>query len=96
MGRFARLVDTPEVIAAFRAKYRILNNAELQHCELGEWLVINKPPRAVVISMITFIEDGMEIPKSPWVGSLEISLLILGYPQPNALLIFLGPSVVWI
>ena len=36
MGRFARLVDTPEVIAAFRAKYRILNNAELQHCELGE------------------------------------------------------------
>ena len=33
MGRFVRLVDTPERMAAFRAKYRILNNVELQHCE---------------------------------------------------------------
>ena len=49
-------------MAAFRAKYRILDNVELQHCELGEWLVINKPPRAVVIPMIAFIEGGMEIP----------------------------------
>ena len=80
MGRFARLVDNPEGMAAFRAKYRIPNNAELQHCELGEWLVINKPPGAIVIPMIAFIESGIEIPRSPWVRSLGISLLILGYP----------------
>ena len=45
MGRFAKLVDTPEGMAAFRAKYRIPENVELQHCKLGEWLVTKKPPR---------------------------------------------------
>ena len=62
MGRFAKLVDTPEGMAAFRTKYRILDDVQLQHCELGEWLVMNKPPGAVVIPMITFIKGGMEIP----------------------------------
>ena len=62
MGRFARLVDTPKGMAAFRAKYRVSDNVEFQHCELGEWLVLNKPPRVVIIPMITFTESGMEIP----------------------------------
>ena len=62
MGRFAKLVDTPEGMAAFRTKYRILDDVELQHCKLREWLVMNKPPEAVVIPMITFIKGGMEIP----------------------------------
>ena len=62
MRRFAKLVDTPKGMATFRAKYRILENIELQHCELGEWWVINKPPGAIIIPMITFIEGGMEIP----------------------------------
>ena len=62
MGRFARLVDTFKGMAAFRARYRIPNGVELQHCELGEWLVINRPAGSVVISMIAFIEGGMEIP----------------------------------
>ena len=48
-------------MVAFKAKYRILENIELQHCELREWLV-NKPPEAVVIPMIAFIEGKMEIP----------------------------------
>ncbi|KAK9994998.1 hypothetical protein SO802_024701 [Lithocarpus litseifolius] len=61
MGRFARLVDTPEGMATFRAKCRILDNIEIQHCELGEWLVINRPPGSIVIPMIAFIEGGMEI-----------------------------------
>ena len=60
MGRFAKLVDTPKGMAAFRAKYRIPKNVELQHYKLGEWLV-NKPPESVVIPMIAFIEGGMEI-----------------------------------
>ena len=72
MGRFARLVDTPKGMAAFRAKYRILDNVELQHCELGEWLVINKPPSLVVIPLIAFIEGGMEIP----VGKVTREFLI--------------------
>ena len=62
MGRFAKLVDTPERMAAFRTKYRIPENVVFQHCELGEWLVMNKPPSAMVIPMISFIEGGMEIP----------------------------------
>ena len=62
MGRFAKLVDTPKGMATFRAKYRIPENVELQHYKIGEWLVIDKPPGAAVIPMITFIEGGMEIP----------------------------------
>ena len=62
MGRFARLVDTPEGMAAFRAKYRIPNGVKLQHCLLGEWLVMNRSHKSEVISMIAFIEGEMEIP----------------------------------
>ena len=54
-------MDTLEGMAAFRAQYRIPNDVELQHCELGEWLVMNKPLGSVVILMITFIKGGMEI-----------------------------------
>ena len=61
MGKFTRLVDTLESMAAFRVQYRIPNSVELQHCELGKWLVMNRPPGSVVIPMITFIEGGMEI-----------------------------------
>ena len=88
MGRFAKLVDTPEGMAAFKTKYRILDDVQLQHCELGEWLVMNKPPRAVVIPMITFIEGGMEIP----MGRVTRDFLI-NYRQPNVLPTFLGSSV---
>ena len=62
MGRFARLVNTPKGIVAFRAQYRIPNSVELQHYELGGWLVMNRPSSFVVIPMIAFIEGGMEIP----------------------------------
>ena len=51
-------------MVAFRAKYRIPDNVKLQHCELGEWLVLNKPPGTVIIPMIAFIEGEMEIPMS--------------------------------
>ena len=62
MGRFAKLVDTLEGMATFRAQYRIPNDVELQNYELGEWLVMNRPPGSVVIPMIVFIKGGMEIP----------------------------------
>ena len=64
MGRFAKLVNTPKGMTAFRAKYRILENVELQHCELGVWHM-SKPTDAIVILVIAFIESGMEF---PWVG----------------------------
>ena len=51
-------------MTAFRAKYRILENVELQHCELGVWHM-SKPTDAIVIHVIAFIESGMEF---PWVG----------------------------
>ena len=62
IGRFVRLVDTFEGMVAFKARYRISNGVELQHCELGEWLVMNKPAGSVLIPIIAFIEGGMEIP----------------------------------
>ena len=61
MGRFARLVDIPESMVTFRAQYRIPDSVELQLCEFGEWLVMSRHPSSVVISMIAFIEGGMEI-----------------------------------
>ena len=62
MGRFAKLVDTLESMETFRAQYRISNIVELQHCEMSEWLVMNRPPKSIVIPMISFIEGEMEIP----------------------------------
>ena len=55
MDRFARLIDTLEGMAAFRTQYRIPNGVELQHCELGEWLVMNRPLGSVVFPMIALI-----------------------------------------
>ena len=55
-------MDTPEARATFRAQYRIPNGVEIQHCEDSEWLVLNRPPKSVVIPIIAFIEDGMELP----------------------------------
>ena len=62
MGRYATPVDTPKARAVFRAHYRILDSVEIQHCEYGEWLVLNRPPESMVILMVAFIEDGMELP----------------------------------
>jgi len=55
-------VDTPEARAVFRAQYRIPNSVEIQYCEYGEWLVLNRPPESIVIPMIAFIEGGIELP----------------------------------
>ena len=72
MSRYIKLVDTPEAKVAFRAQYRISNSVEIQHCEYGEWLVINKPPKSVVIQMIAFFEGEMELP----VGQLTRDYLL--------------------
>ena len=60
MDRFAKLVNTPESMVAFKAKYRILVNVEMQHYDLGEWHV-SRLISVVVIPMIAFIKGGMEI-----------------------------------
>ena len=62
MDRYANLVDTLEARAVFRVQYRILNGVEIQHCEYGEWLVLNRPLESVVIPIIAFIEGRMELP----------------------------------
>ena len=62
MGRYSKLVDTTKARAVFRAQYRIPNSVEIQHCEEGEWLVLNRPPESVVIPMIVFIKGGVELP----------------------------------
>ena len=63
MGRFASLVSTPKVREAFKTKYNILAKVEIEieHCHLGEWYT-KRPPGAMVIPMIAFIEGGMQIP----------------------------------
>ena len=55
-------MDTAEAKAVFRVQYRIPNSVEIQHCEEGEWLVLNRPLESVVILMIAFIEGEMELP----------------------------------
>ena len=54
-------MDTAEAKAVFRVQYRIPNNVEIQHCEEGELLVLNRPPESVVIPIIAFIEGRMEL-----------------------------------
>ena len=84
-------MDISEGMAAFRAQYRIPNGVELQHCELGEWLVMNRPLGSLVISMIAFIKGGMEIPMG---RLLETSLWIIGWSLHNAPPTSLESSVV--
>ena len=62
MDRYAKLVDTHEARAFFRAQYRIPNSVKIQHCEYSEWLVLNRPPESIVIPMIAIIEGEMELP----------------------------------
>ena len=50
MGRFARLADTLKGMAAFRVKYRILDNFELQHCELGMEIPMGRVTRDFLIN----------------------------------------------
>lgn len=60
MGRFASLVDTPEDIEAFKAKYNIPPDVTIEHCLflLGDWHNL-RLEGVVVIPMIVFIEGGM-------------------------------------
>ena len=37
MGRFASLVNAPEGIKAFKARYNIPPGVNIQHCLLREW-----------------------------------------------------------
>ena len=60
MDRFAKLVDTLKDMVAFREKYRIPDGVEFKHCEQGKWSV-SKPPEAILLPMIAFIEGGMKI-----------------------------------
>ena len=61
MGRFASLVDTPEGIENFKARYNIPPGVFIRHCVQGEWHALRSKGQ-VVIPMITFIEWGMRIP----------------------------------
>ena len=36
MGKYAKLMDTDEARATFRAQYTIPSSVEIQHCEEGE------------------------------------------------------------
>jgi len=50
MGRFAKLADTLKGMAAFRVKYRIPDNVELQHCELGMEIPMGRVTRDFLIN----------------------------------------------
>ena len=79
MGRFTKLVNTPKGMVAFRAKYRIPKDVEIQHCELGEWHV-KRPTDAIVIPMIAFIEGGMEIPMGKVTRDFLINFRLFSHP----------------
>ena len=60
MGRFANLVDNPEGIESFKARYRIPPSVFIKYCRRGEWHALRQEG-GVVILMIAFIEGGMRI-----------------------------------
>ena len=57
MGRFASLVDTPEGIKSFKARYNIPSKVTIQHYLLGDWHAF-RPKGVKVIPVIAFIEGG--------------------------------------
>ena len=61
MGRFTSLVNTPEGIESFKARYRIDTGVSIRYCHQEEWHTM-KQEGEVVIPMIAFIEGGMRIP----------------------------------
>ena len=61
MGRFTSLVNTPEGIESFKARYRIHTGVSIRYCHQEEWHT-TKQEGEVVIPMIAFIEGGMRIP----------------------------------
>ena len=61
MGRFANLVDTPEGIESFKARYRISPGVSTRYFRRGKWHALRQEGE-VVIPMIAFIERGMRIP----------------------------------
>ena len=71
MGRFASLVNTPEDIESFKARYCIPTRVSIRYCHQGEWHTM-KQEGEVMIPMIGFIEGGMRLP----MGSVTRDYLI--------------------
>ena len=61
MRRFASLVDTPEGIESFKARYHIPTGVSIQYCHQGERHTMRQEGE-VVIPMSAFLEGGMRIP----------------------------------
>ena len=63
MGRFKYLVDSPDSMESFRAKYHIPPGVGLEYCS-PDCVLTDRQGGEVVIPMIAFIEGGMTFPMS--------------------------------
>ena len=61
MGRFKYLVDSPDSMESFRAKYHILLGVGLEYCP-PDRVLTDRRGGEVVIPTIAFIEGGMTLP----------------------------------
>ena len=61
MGRFKYLVDSPDSMENFRAKYHIPLRVGLEYCS-PDRVLTDRQGGEVVIPMIPFIEGGMMLP----------------------------------
>ena len=61
MGRFKYLVDSPDSMESFRAKYHIPPGVDLEYCPPNRVLT-DRRGGEFVIPMIAFIERGMTLP----------------------------------
>ena len=61
MGRFKCLVDSPDSMESFRARYHIPPGVGLEYCP-PDRVLIDRRGGEVVILMIAFIEGGMMLP----------------------------------
>ena len=86
MGRFAYVVDTPEGIKSFKARYHIPPGVSIRYCHRGEWHALRQEGE-VVIPIIAFIEGGTRIPMG---RVTRATSSLIDSPLPNVLLTCLG------
>ena len=80
MDRFKYLVDSPNSMESFRARYNIPPRVGLEYCP-PDCVLTNRRGGEVVIPMIVFIEEGMTFP----IGRITRGYLaIIGYVHTSA------------